>query len=233
MMVYKKLQRLSGFTARVVELLEAVEADGKSANSLSSVPVPAGNDASPRESERVSISQTPGTSSERDSFSFHNLTIHSPDGRLLVKNMSLTLGDGENLFVSGANGSGKTSLFRVLAGLWRPTSGGVTRPDGRFEDHDHGNHSKSPPFTKVFYVPQKPYLSHGTLRDQVLYPDSYEDMLNEELIHESNAGKSREEIRRTIDKNVMQVSISHLHIPPTDCPYKTDIYFFTFRRCAP
>ena len=64
-----------------------------------------------------------------------------------------------SLLIMGPSGCGKSSLLRVLAGLWPFDVGRVVRP------RHIGNGG-------LFFVPQRPYLTEGTLREQLVYPDA-------------------------------------------------------------
>lgn len=81
-----------------------------------------------------------------------------PSGRILLEGVDLTLPQGERMVIQGPSGSGKTTLFRVLAGLWPFGKGRVTVPAG----------------ARVLFLPQKPYLPIGTLREAIAYPDKPE-----------------------------------------------------------
>ena len=74
--------------------------------------------------------------------------------RLLIRDLSLVIEPGLGLLVVGPSGCGKTSLLRLLSGLWPPAAGVVEQP----------------PPGQMMFVPQKPYLPLGSLRQQLSYP---------------------------------------------------------------
>ncbi|KTG42788.1 hypothetical protein cypCar_00033600 [Cyprinus carpio] len=90
---------------------------------------------------------------------FDHTPLATPNGDILIRDLSFEVKSGANVLVCGPNGCGKSSLFRVLGELWPLFGGSLTKPERG----------------KLFYVPQRPYMTLGTLRDQVIYPDTHED----------------------------------------------------------
>ncbi|MFC7476744.1 ABC transporter ATP-binding protein/permease [Dankookia sp. GCM10030260] len=85
---------------------------------------------------------------------FDRVTLHAPDGRVLVDGASAAILAGERVLIQGGSGSGKSTLFRAAAGLWPWGEGRIRMPD--------------PAATML--LPQRPYLPLGTLREAVCYP---------------------------------------------------------------
>lgn len=92
---------------------------------------------------------------------FKNIPLITPNNNLLVKNLSFSIKQGDNLLIIGPNGCGKSSLFRILGGLWD-----VKDPGKIIVPYDKRD---------LFYLPQRSYFTYGTLREQIIYPDSYEE----------------------------------------------------------
>jgi len=94
------------------------------------------------------------------------LSLETPESGLpLVQDLDLELAEGESLLVMGPSGTGKTSLLRAAAGLWRSGEGLVQR---RVADPARLYHD-------VFFVPQRPYMVLGSLRRQLMYPTWAQD----------------------------------------------------------
>jgi putative ATP-binding cassette transporter len=84
------------------------------------------------------------------------LRCRTPGGEVLFRDMTFNVPRGQSLLIYGPSGSGKSSLLRIIGGLWPIERGLITRPEG----------------TKgMFFVPQRPYIFQGTLRENLLYPD--------------------------------------------------------------
>jgi vitamin B12/bleomycin/antimicrobial peptide transport system ATP-binding/permease protein len=91
-----------------------------------------------------------------DCLSLDRITLQTPDyQRILIKDLSLQLAPGQGLLVRGPSGCGKSSLLRAIVGLWDAGTGTILRP----------------PLDQMLFLPQKPYMVLGTLRDQLLYPN--------------------------------------------------------------
>jgi len=94
-----------------------------------------------------------------DALRLDNLQIASPAGCTMLDDRKVEVKAGEHVLVVGEPGVGKTLLFRALAGLWPWGAGCIARPSGE----------------PVFFVPRRPYLPPGTLREVLAYPRSVED----------------------------------------------------------
>lgn len=109
------------------------------------------------ESARVAARESPGIAavSKGNDLRAEHLKLDLPDGRALIAPFDATIVSGEKVLVTGASGSGKTTLFRAFAGIW-PFGGGTLNK----------------PATRLLFLPQKPYLTIGTLREQLSYPSA-------------------------------------------------------------
>ena len=95
-----------------------------------------------------------------------SLTVQTPNlQQTLIEDLSLELPSGQGLLVVGPSGCGKSSLLRALAGLWEKGEGAIVRPA----------------LNEILFLPQRPYMILGTLRDQLLYPHTNADVEDEKL----------------------------------------------------
>jgi putative ATP-binding cassette transporter len=97
-----------------------------------------------------------------------HLTLETPNRqRTLVEDLSMEVPTGQGLLVMGPSGCGKSSLLRAIAGLWNSGSGTIVRPNPN----------------QILFLPQRPYMVMGTLRDQLLYPNTHAEVDDQHLKH--------------------------------------------------
>ncbi|KAG0535916.1 hypothetical protein BDA96_03G019000 [Sorghum bicolor] len=124
-----------------------------------------------------------------------NLTLLTPrSGNVLITGLTMELKEKDHLLVMGPSGSGKTSLLRALAGLWTSGTGEIiyhVRGSMRLQKTNSSSDepsnmnlegeellqsSKQRRDNGIFFVPQRPYMVLGTLRQQLLYPTWTEEV---------------------------------------------------------
>ncbi|KAJ3050640.1 hypothetical protein HK097_008379 [Rhizophlyctis rosea] len=152
---YKELNELAGYTYRVYNMLRVLQ-DLHGNKYVKSENAPQG--------EHFSLEAIHGMLQlGYNGIKFDNVPVATPNGdTLLIRDLTFTIGPGDHLMITGPNGAGKTSILRLVAGLWPLFRGRIDRPDASLDT--------------IFYIPQRPYLAIGSLREQVIYPHSVEQM---------------------------------------------------------
>ncbi|MCJ1361771.1 hypothetical protein MMC16_000871 [Acarospora aff. strigata] len=171
----KDLSELAGYTSRVYTLISTLHR------------VHANAYFPPRGThpELFSLSDVQGTIHKGfDGVRLENVPVVAPSiyphgGDELVDSLSIVVRAGDHLLISGPNGVGKSAVARIVAGLWPVYRGLVSRPRSIGTDG-------------IMFLPQRPYLSIGTLRDQVIYPHSEMDM--------RDSGRRDHELSRVLEE---------------------------------
>ena len=152
-LIITQFERLSGFAAGVTRLdalwtgLTEQDPEEERDNAIASTDAP--------EPSLIDVRET------GHRLQLAHLDVQTPDGRkTLLKDLNLNLKPGTSVLLMGASGSGKSSLLRTIAGLWNTGGGSISRP----------------PLARLMFLPQRPYMVQGSLRDQLLYPGQNEDL---------------------------------------------------------
>jgi ATP-binding cassette subfamily D (ALD) long-chain fatty acid import protein len=155
----KDLSELAGYTSRVYTLISTLHRVHASAYHPPRNTYP----------ELYSLADAQGTLHKGFSgVRFENAPVVAPGlypqgGEELLDNLNFVIQSNQHILIIGPNGAGKSAVARILAGLWPVYRGLVSRPRNVGQDG-------------IMFLPQRPYLSPGTLRDQIIYPHTEYDM---------------------------------------------------------
>jgi putative ATP-binding cassette transporter len=108
--------------------------------------------------------------------------------RLLIRDLSLTIDRSQRLLVVGPSGCGKTSFLRMVSGLWPPAAGQVQRPGAG----------------ELLFIPQKPYMLLGSLREQLAYPLPSDRFSDDQLRHVLQQVRLPDLVQRYPDLDIKQ-----------------------------
>jgi putative ATP-binding cassette transporter len=112
--------------------------------------------------QKSGVEQASNTEQE---LAIENISLALPNGAPLVAASSATIKPGESWLIRGPSGSGKSTLFRAIAGIWPFGSGRI----------------RMPLHFRVLFLPQRPYLPIGSVREVVAYPAREVDYSDEQL----------------------------------------------------
>lgn len=119
------------------------------------------------EEERIARESTQQVDDDSRIVKLDKLTVRTPglEAHQLVNELSFVLKRKQSLLIMGASGTGKSSVLRTIAGLWYGGSGLLERPA----------------LNDLMFLPQRPYMVEGSLRDQLLYPHPLHGVSDDEL----------------------------------------------------
>lgn len=105
---------------------------------------------------------------ERSHLLLNHLTLYRPQEKsVLIQDLSINIVPNQSLIIIGESGVGKTTLLRAIAGLWLDGKGRIERPD----------------LKEMLFLPQRPYMILGTLRQQLIYPHTEINTNSESLLN--------------------------------------------------
>lgn len=164
-LAYKRVLSLAGHTARVSELIEKVKELARPQGHLAAFRqaqnrvLNGGTSGGVQKKVLHPISEmaalAPATRKCGGSIKLERVSMWSPDGSMLVRELDVEVKRGTSVIILGPNGSGKSSILRMLAGLWPLQAGTVAMP----------------PRDELFFLSQRPYMYGGSLADQLMYPN--------------------------------------------------------------
>lgn len=117
----------------------------------------------------------------RGDIAAEGLKLSLPSGRVLLEDAQLVLQPGVSTLVTGPSGCGKSTLFRAFAGIWPFGEGRVFWPEQ----------------ARILFLPQRPYLPIGTLREVLSYPasaEAFDDVTLADALHRTGLGRLQERL---------------------------------------
>ena len=124
------------------------------------------------QSKVESISQIKPSNNQNIISDYSSILINNADlfppgsDKAIIKNLNLSIDSNQSLLVVGPSGCGKTSLLRMISGLWEPHKGVI----------------KKPKTGELLFIPQKPYMLLGSLREQLCYPTEVQKFSDDHLV---------------------------------------------------
>jgi putative ATP-binding cassette transporter len=187
------ISRLEGFQSKV-ELISQAQQSTVPAQAAGLLVQPGRSGSEPAGSTTTATAAAAATAAtaaapSADAIVLRHVDLVPPGGsRPLVRDLSLSVGPRQRLLVVGPSGCGKTSFLRLVSGLWSASRGDVERPEPG----------------ELLFIPQKPYMLLGSLREQLCYPQPVDRFSDEQLRHVLEQVRLAELVLRYPDLSITQ-----------------------------
>ncbi len=125
----------------------------------------------------------------KDAIRFENVSLTYPNGKHVLKSVSMIFRKGKTTAIVGESGSGKTSVVNLILGLHHASNGSIL-----IDEHSLSDVRMSTLLSKIGYVGQETFLLHASVKDNIAFYDQYSDEKIMEAAKMADAAEFIEEL---------------------------------------